>query len=1311
MATKYEIEKFNGKNFSLWKMKMKAILRKDNCLAAIGDRPEEITDDDKWNDIDGNAIANLHLALADGVLSSVSEKRTAKEIWDTLNRLYEAKSLHNKIFLKRKLYTLRMMESTTVTDHINTLNTLFSQLTTMGHNIETCERAEILLQSLPDSYDQLIINLTNNLEILVFDDIAAAVLEEESRRRGKEDRYGNSQQAEALMIRKRSMEPGPSGSRGQYRSKSRSKKSVRCYLCNKKGHYKRDCWRLKKNAEDKGKAPESSNTQGCLAYTSDDGEVLYIEEVAVADDRGKFADVWFMDSAATWHMTPRRDWFHQYEPLSKGTVFMGNDHALKIVGIGTVKVKMYDGSIQTIQEVRHVAGLKKNLLSLGQLDSSGYKFVGGDGVLKILKGALVIMKAEKIGRNLYMLKGETQLEGEAVVASASSVEESTMLWHRRLGHISEQGMQILTDRKLLPGLKKVSLPFCEHCVISKQHRLKFKSSIARSKAILELVHSDVWQATEISLGGAKYFVSFIDDYSRRCWVFPIKKKSDVFSVFKTYKAGVELETEKKIKCMRTDNGGEYTSNEFNNFCQQEGIKRQLTVAYTPQQNGVAERMNRTLLERTRAMLRTAGLDNSFWAEAVKTACYVINRSPSTAIDLKTPMEMWTGKPADYSHLHVFGSPVYVKYNAQETTKLDSKSRKCMFLGYADGVKGYRLWDPTAHKVIISRDVIFVEDKVQGKEDDDTSKQKPETITVQVEHEQGKSDPYSSEAILEREEQEAMAGTPQVRRGTRERRRPDWYADFGQQGNIAYCLLTEDGEPSTFHEAVEGEEATLWMTAMQEEIDALYKNLTWDLVPLPKGRKAIGNKWVYKIKRDVNNQVERYRARLVVKGFAQKEGTDFNEIFSPVVRLSTVRVVLAMCATYDLYLEQLDVKTAFLHGELEEEIYMLQPEGFEEKEKENLVCRLKKSLYGLKQAPRCWYKRFDSFIMSLGYSRLCSDPCAYYKRFDDGEFIVLLLYVDDMLVAGPNNDRIEVLKAQLAREFEMKDLGAANKILGMQIYRDRNSRKIWLSQQNYLKKILHRFNMQDCTPMCTPLPINFKLSSSMSPSSEEERIEMSRVPYASAVGSLMFAMVCTRPDIAQAVGAVSRYMANPGKEHWRAVKRILKYVKGTSNAALCYGGSDFIVRGYVDSDYAGDIDNSKSTTGYVFTLAGGAVSWVSKLQSIVATSTTEAEYIAATQASKEAIWLQMLMEELGHEQQKIALFCDSQSALHLAKNPAFHSKTKHIRVQYHFVREKVEEGSVDMQKIHTEENIADVLTKPINNDKFSWCRSSLGLVET
>ncbi|RDX72696.1 hypothetical protein CR513_47771, partial [Mucuna pruriens] len=390
---------------------------------------------------------------------------------------------------------------------------------------------------------------------------------------------------------------------------------------------------------------------------------------------------------------------------------------------------------------------------------------------------------------------------------------------------------------------------------------------------------------------------------------------------------------------------------------------------------------------------------------------------------------------------------------------------------------------------------------------------------------------------------------------------------------AFDLLTEEVESSTFQEAMRSSHK--W----KPYIEIRHENL----LNFQKVRKSL-------IKRDGNDQVERYRAILVVKGYAKK--------------------------------------------------------------------KLTKSLYNLKQAPRCWYKRFDSFIISLNYNIMSSYHCTYYNRFDDNDFIILL-YVNDIWL----------------REFDMKDLGPANKILGMQIHRDRKDRKVWLSQKNYLLKILRRFNMQDCKPISTPLLVNYKLSSSISPSSEEERMEMSRVSYASAVGSLVYAMICTRPDFAQVVGVVSKFMGNPSKEHCND----LRYIKGTSGVALCYGGSELLVRGYVDSDFAGDVDKRKSTTGYVFTIAGGAVSWLSKLQDVIALSTTEAEYMVVTQEYKEAILIKRLMEELGHKQQQIVVYCDSQSALHIARNPAFHSRTKHIAIRYHFVREVILEHK--FQKNH------------------------------
>ncbi|KAL9268540.1 Retrovirus-related Pol polyprotein from transposon TNT 1-94-like protein, partial [Drosera capensis] len=322
---------------------------------------------------------------------------------------------------------------------------------------------------------------------------------------------------------------------------------------------------------------------------------------------------------------------------------------------------------------------------------------------------------------------------------------------------------------------------------------------------------------------------------------------------------------------------------------------------------------------------------------------------------------------------------------------------------------------------------------------------------------------------------------------------------------------------------------------------------------------------------------KHKARLVVKGFGQKQGIDFEEIFSPVVKMTSIRAVLGLVAGLDLELEQLDVKTAFLHGDLEEEIYMVQPEGFEVKGKEHKVCKLRKSLYGLKQASRQWYKKFDSFMTSHGYQRFKADPCVYFKRFSNGKFLILLLYVDDMLVTGQDAQMIAMLKKELSKAFDMKDMGQARQILGMQITRDRKAKRLWLSQEKYVEQVLERVNMKGAKTVSCSLPSHVKWSKKLCPSTEKEKDEMSRVPYSSAVGSLMYAMVCTRPDIAYAVGVVSRFLSNPGKQHWEAVKWILRYLKGTSKLCLSFGKGEPVLEGYTDADMAGDLDHRKSTS--------------------------------------------------------------------------------------------------------------------------------------
>ena len=496
-----------------------------------------------------------------------------------------------------------------------------------------------------------------------------------------------------------------------------------------------------------------------------------------------------------------------------------------------------------------------------------------------------------------------------------------------------------------------------------------------------------------------------------------------------------------------------------------------------------------------------------------------------------------------------------------------------------------------------------------------------------------------------------------------------------------------------------------MEAMVEEMESLNKNKTWELTELPEGKKTVGCKWVYRKKEAVSDkEKERFKARLVAKGYSQRKGIDYDEVFSPVVRHTSIRILLALVASMDMELEQLDVKTAFLHGDLEEVIYMEQPEGFRQPETEKLVCKLKKSLYGLKQSLRQWYKRFDSFMLRIGFTRCEYDCCVYTKRLDDGSFIYLLLYVDDMLIAARSMTEVNRLKKLLKKEFDMKDLGAARKMLGMEIRRDRESGKLWLSQKDYVQKVLERFNMADAKQVSTPLAGHFRLSTAQSPESAEEIQDMSKVPYASAVGCLMYAMVCTRPDLAHAVSTVSKYMGNPGREHWKAVKWIFRYLKGTSKHGLMFARQkdQASVVGFVDADYAGGLDDRRSTTGYVFTLAGGPICWRSVLQSLVALSTTESEYMAVTEAAKEALWLKGLVRELGIDQGGVSLHCDSQSAIYLAKNQVYHARTKHIDVRFHKVRELVALGDVVLVKVHTSENAADMFTKTVTADKFKHC---------
>ncbi|KAL2239399.1 UNVERIFIED_CONTAM: Retrovirus-related Pol polyprotein from transposon TNT 1-94 [Sesamum indicum] len=1216
MEGKFPVKRFNGSDFGFWRMQMEAYLYGKDLYEPLAEKSEK-TSDEEWKVLDRKAMSAIILSLSRNVAYHVKGAKSTKEVLQTLADM------------------LQMEERKSVADHLNDFNQLTTQLASV----------DIVFDDEVKAWDVVVssVSTSSGKEKMKFDNIRDMMLNEETRRKQTGGSSGS-----ALHIESR----GRLDTRGKYRGRSRSrgknkgKKEMVCWNCEKPGHMKSEC-----RAPKKEKEGWTAN-----AATEEITDALLLSVSSSSDD-------WVVDSGASFHSCSNKDIMEPYTSGDFGLVYLADNKPLKIVGKGDVRIKSTNGSCWTLHDVRHIPGLKRNLISVGQLDSDGFHTTFGDAKWKISRGAMTLARGLKSG-TLYMAGGSS-----SNIPFAGTVSQAN-LWHNRLGHMSEKGMNVLKSKGRLPELKSVEVGHCEHCVFGKQKRVSFLTTgRTPRKEKLELVHTDLWGPASVSsLGGSTYYMTFVDDSTRKVWVYFLKRKSDAFDTFRRWRALVENETGLQVKCLRSDNGGEYSSEGIKNYCADHGIRMQKTIPGTPQQNGVAQRMNRTLNDSARCMRLKSGLPKMFWADAVNTAAFLINRGPSVPLNNRIPRR------------------AYILND--DRTKLDAKSIKCTFIRYGTDEFGYRFWDdqkPENNSKVSpdddKKEREFVDLDISNSgimrpvDTDSVGVQTDKTEQTEIEPE-----PVSEEPITE-------SSTPlTLDRESRLRRAPDRYSP-----SLYYLLFSDCGEPECYAEAVNDVHKSKWELALNDEMNSLKKNNTWKLCQLPKGKKVLQNRWVYRVKEESDGK-KRYKARLVVKGFQQRYGIDFTDVFTPVIKLTTIRLVLSMVAAENLELQQMDVKTAFLHGDLEEEIYMVQPEGYNGDDQQ--VCRLKKSLYGLKQAPRQWYRKFDKL-----HAR---------DRFDEF-FIILLLYVDDMLIAGSNVKEINRLKDQLSRKFDMKDLGEARQILGMKITRDKGIGKIWLSQSDYIEKVLCRFKMENAKSVGTPLGNQFKLSNSDSPQTDSERAKMRVTPYASAIGSLMYAMTCTRPNIAHAVGVVSRFMSNPGVMHWEAVKWILRYLRGTKDRALVFGKGKLTLFGFVDADFAGsDYDKRRSTTGYVFTYGGTAVSWVSKLQKVFTLSTTEAEYVAVTEAAKELIWLQHFLGELGKPQADVILHSDSQSAIHLAKNPAFHSRIKHIEIKYHFIRQFLEKKALQLEKIQGEKNPADMLTKAVAMEKLKLCTASTGL---
>lgn len=1354
-----KFRKLNGSNYRSWAFNMRLYLESLDLFEHADGSAETPTSTGNdaaallraFNSRAKKAWTSICLAVEPEQQIHVRETTTAKEAWDALKSQFARESILQKIRLRQQYYSCRFQSGNSMLEHITHLRSLHDQLKEMGVSVDDKELAMTLLASLPEEFKPLITALDAvGEDQLSFEKVKGMLLNDVDR--SFDGTFGTRKSEDAFSAR-RSMGYSRRGRQGRGSSgpvshEVKFDKPFRgtCHYCKEKGHFARDC--PKKNHKENAQRGNGKSSANC-AEKNDSDPVIYVEaiceEALITSDEMDNSG-WIIDSGATQHMSFERDSLSDYiEFRQPCTVNLGDNGSILAYGKGTYHLLAdLDENSQPIalHDVLYLPDLKKNLLSVRAMTKleASVEFKGNQ--CRISRNGKLLAVGEMQGK-LYMLK---IVSDEHINIAKDEID--IHLWHNRFGHLGMDNVEKLMKDKMVEGMKcstKVGRKsVCEPCIMGKQHRVPYsKGSATRATRPFEVVHSDVCGPMSVdSLGGSKYFITFIDDYSRYTHVYFIKHKHEVMDKFKEFvnfttnvtgKQMKTLVTENLVKTLRSDNGGEYCSKKFDAYMKEKGIVHQTTVPYSPAQNGVAERMNRTLVETALSMMSQSGMPKKFWAEAVNTATYLRNRSPTTSLDGVTPFESLFNRKPDVSNLKVFGCLAYAHIPKDQRKKFEEKSRKSVFVGYPNETKGYKLYDLKACCFIRSRDVIFAENDFHDFEnghsvnsdlqffypvDNDSQTVLPNVsdvvaVTDEPHSDQAEPEIVEEPAVLDNEpvgvtyEDNFMREVNNLP-AQRQRRPPVRFIE--EEFYAAETLTADINEPSDIFEAWRGDYSTNWKDATNSEYDSLLSNHTWDLVPLPEGKNVVGSRWVFKVKRNADGLIEKFKARLVAQGYSQSHGLDYQEVFSPVVRYSSIRSLLVMANIYDWECHQMDVKTAFLQGDLDEEIYMKQPDGYINKKKPNHVCKLNKSIYGLKQAARCWNHAIDSFLKSEGYKNSSADSCLYIKsvkqRNGKVDFIILALYVDDILLFSNNIDLLMEEKISLGKRFKVEDLGEVHYVLGMSVKRDRKSRTLSISQPKYLEGILKRSNMDKCKPVSTPLEQGRKFQQL----SEDEK-PVNVQGYQMIIGCLTYATTATRPDLAAAVGILSKFMAKPGKDHWTGIKRILRYVQGTLNYGLVYSATDksHVLVGYSDADWAGDLDTRRSTSGYVFQIQGNTVSWCSKRQASVSKSSTEAEYIALSGASQEGIWIRRLLADINLEQKGPTIILeDNQGAIELAKNPKFHNRTKHIDVAYHFIREQVHLKAISVEYCPTKHMLADIMTKGLGKIAFENFRDSLGI---
>jgi hypothetical protein len=1180
----------------------------------------------------------------------------------------------------------------------------------------------------------------------------------------------------------------------QNRPRKKQKAEARsCFVCGKKGHLARDCDQRKNGEEKKGQ-------QGAPK-----GPLVLMHEGASSSSTATNidGDNMLFDSGATHHIVCQPSFLRNMRYSNVSTITLGGGENHSVRGEGDLLLYSTDTGMEILlTDVLCVPSLSWNLCSGAQLTSKGVLCQQkGTELLVTMEDGTTVLRGERVN-NLYFLNCVFVLpaEGQAHVSLST--------WHNRLGHPALSTLKRMARNKVVLGLGDIHKEEdfkCDVCTAAKLEKASHPRSTSRARTQCELIHTDLMclpneDGLLTEKGG--YILTVMDDFSRYAEVAVLSSKRETADVFMVLVKRMERQTASSVKKIRCDRGKEYAG--VKEWVHDQGIVVQAVPAYTPQSNGRSERLNRTLLDKARALLCHFSLPLNLWQFAIQVAALARNVTQSIDNDM-CPFEKFFEVKPRITHFKVFGCLAHVLIpNERRTSKFETVAETGILVGYAVYSKAWRILVSTDNGFVIREtlNVAFDEyttceklcaelrhfpdadvrqadgaqyvdlvvprlsqaptkawgTEVVGISDSAPTESISENTSSLLGHEpagqdsvqqneaaavgpevimdenvvpeagveaEGSSEPGAevggsevvggeeegTEATVIQEEAESVSeNEPETRRYPKRNRKAI------NQPYDAYLFLSEFGHkpPESYAKAKASAEWPLWRAAMNAELQSLFEKGVYEDISvdeMPEDKKAIPSKWVYSYKTDTADAIVGHKARCVGKGFYQTAGVDYTETTSPTIQDATLRVLLQFAATWKLTIHQIDVKTAFLNGELIEEVYILPPPGLP---LQGRVWRLNKALSGLKQAARAWYQKWTEVLLAIGLKPSDADPCLFTAG-EGPQTVRVGLYVDDALVFG-TMERCAEFVAKIQKEFEIKDLGplkpgVPRKFLGMELERKGGDLLgIVMKQEVYAKSIVQKF-MPGCNPVLTPMVPGTQLTNEGEPLPEDNE-------YAAIVGSVLYLSVNTRPDIAYAVGVLARFMSCPKVPHLKATKHVIRYIAKDPAAGIFFHGRTLAekrqaylsVSAYTDADFAGDLVMRKSTSGLLCTANEAPVIWRSKLQTIVAQSTAEAEFVSASMAVRDILWLHKLLCALKIPRQSIDLYCDNESALRLmqTENNRVCARSKHIDLQYWFIVDHIMKKDIEAKFIASKDMRADCFTKPYSGPATQMNLSRIGM---